>query len=385
MPMKIKHLLLILFTSVTTLVFAIPPRPVPARYVVDLANIFTDKQETGLETELQLFADSTDNEIVVLTVLDLEDQAPAVFAQQVGDAWGIGQDKISNGVLILIKPRTQDSRGEVFIATGYGNEGVLTDAKCSRIIGEYMIDYLKDGDYFSAAEAGARECVRLLGGEYREMQESNSSIHHDSDEEESLLDLVLSLLFLIGVIVLIFYLLYLYQNNPTRVALRKIENSMTVEERDQAVAEAKERNISTEKIDKAVAEIPTRLTNYLKNNSTDWKDFNRIAAAGPALGLTEAAIQEIRNNMPKHLLSAIETCQTHAGLTATKARAQAFGCDANAILAAVAIAMAAIAAAEARRRAAEAAARRLASSSSSGSVRSYGGGHFGGGGAGRSF
>jgi len=48
---------------------------------------------------------------------------------------GVGQKGRNNGILILVKPKTADSNGEVQISTGYGAEGPIPDLTCSEIIG----------------------------------------------------------------------------------------------------------------------------------------------------------------------------------------------------------------------------------------------------------
>ena len=41
---------------------------------------------------------------------------------------------MNNGILILVKPKTVASQGQVFIAQGYGLEGVIPDIICGEII-----------------------------------------------------------------------------------------------------------------------------------------------------------------------------------------------------------------------------------------------------------
>ena len=46
---------------------------------------------------------------------------------------------LNNGVLILVKPKTADSDGEVQIAQGYGLEGAIPDITCAEIIDNEII------------------------------------------------------------------------------------------------------------------------------------------------------------------------------------------------------------------------------------------------------
>ena len=143
----------------------VPKRPQPQRLVNDLADIFSASQEQRMEQALVAFADSTSNQIAVVTVPELYGMDKAQLAFQIGEEWGVGQAKFDNGVVILVKPKVGNSRGEVFIATGYGLEGVLTDAVCRRIIEERMIPAFKMEDYFAGVVNGLNVILPLAAGE----------------------------------------------------------------------------------------------------------------------------------------------------------------------------------------------------------------------------
>jgi uncharacterized protein len=87
------------------------------------------------------------------------------FAYEIGEKWGVGGSKNNNGVVILVKPKT-DTKGEVFIATGYGVEGALPDASCSRIINNEMIPQFKNNDYFGGVVRALNVILPVLAKEY---------------------------------------------------------------------------------------------------------------------------------------------------------------------------------------------------------------------------
>ena len=72
----------------------------------------------------------------------------ADYAQRLGEKWGIGQKGLNNGVLILVKPKTSDSNGEVFIAPGYGLEGVIPDITCGEIVDYEILPAFRNGRLF---------------------------------------------------------------------------------------------------------------------------------------------------------------------------------------------------------------------------------------------
>ena len=143
----------------------VPERPQPQRLVNDLADIFSSSQEQRMESALVAFADSTSNQIAVVSVPELYGMDKAQLAFEIGEKWGVGQQKFDNGVVILVKPKVGNSRGEVFIATGYGLEGLLTDAVCRRIIEQYMIPAFQANDYFAGVVNALNVMLPLVAGE----------------------------------------------------------------------------------------------------------------------------------------------------------------------------------------------------------------------------
>src|SRR4051812_40406023 len=80
-------------------------------------------------------------EIVVVTLPDLGGRAASDVARDIGRQWKVGAiggagDAARNaGVVLLLKPgaRPGDGQAEIFIATGSGSEGFLTDIATGRI------------------------------------------------------------------------------------------------------------------------------------------------------------------------------------------------------------------------------------------------------------
>ncbi len=162
--------MLLVMTSATAWAadIELPDRPSPPRLVNDLAGILKSPQ--SLEDSLEAFARKTSNQIVVVSVPSLGDYEPWEFASKLGDKWGVGQGKEDNGVIILIKPKTSDSKGQVFIAPGKGLEGVLPDAFCNKIVKNEMIPPLRDenNNYDKAVWNALAVIMPVSKGEYNE-------------------------------------------------------------------------------------------------------------------------------------------------------------------------------------------------------------------------
>ena len=154
----------------------IPPKPSVPRAVNDFAGVFSRSDAEYMNRVLVDFADSTSNRIVVVTVDDLGGMEPAMLAYEIGEQWGVGSDKFDNGVVVLVKPKTSSSSGQVYIAVGYGLEGAIPDAIAKRIIENEMIPRFRENDYTGGVAAALNVLMRLSAGEisYKEYEESVS-------------------------------------------------------------------------------------------------------------------------------------------------------------------------------------------------------------------
>ena len=164
-------ILALLCLTVLTVVAQVPARPNPPRLVNDFAGILGNCQ--WLEDSLEKIAVETSNQICVVTMNDFGNYDKAWMAYSIGEQWGVGKKGHNNGVVILIKPKTADSKGEAFIAPGYGLEGAITDATSTRIVNQEMIPYFKDNDYLGGVWAGAQVVRDLAIGEYNEEDYAN--------------------------------------------------------------------------------------------------------------------------------------------------------------------------------------------------------------------
>ena len=165
-----KHLLL----SVFLVVFAfssfaqdIPERPNPPRLVNDLANVLSEQEKQQLESELVQFDRSTTTQITIVTVPNLGGTDISDFAFKLGEKWGVGGKANNNGIVIIFKPKVGNERGGVFVAVGYGLEGIIPDATANRdVVNKEMIPHFKQNDIYGGLEAGTKVLMSLAAKEY---------------------------------------------------------------------------------------------------------------------------------------------------------------------------------------------------------------------------
>jgi uncharacterized protein len=153
----------------------IPERPVPPRLVNDFAGMLTCEETGILESRLVSFNDSTSTQIAIVTVPTLDGYAPSDYAQRLGEKWGIGKKQLNNGLLILVKPKTADSKGEVFIAQGYGLEGAIPDLTCSDVVNNEILPAFREGDYFGGLSNASNTLMSLARGEYSAAEYSSKA------------------------------------------------------------------------------------------------------------------------------------------------------------------------------------------------------------------
>lgn len=160
-------LFLIGFTfSLTAQVGCIPEKPNPPRLVNDFANVLSPSFETQVENLLVGFNDTTSTQIALITMSDLCGEEPSFFSFELGEKWGVGNSNFDNGIVILFKPKQSNSKGEIFIAPGYGLEGILPDAIGKRIVENEMIPYFKKGKIEEGLLNGIQTVIEITGGEY---------------------------------------------------------------------------------------------------------------------------------------------------------------------------------------------------------------------------
>ena len=149
---------------------AIPP---PRGYVNDFAGVLDSQSVRHMEAVIAEVQAKTKGEIAVVTLPDIGDRAASDVALQIGRQWGVGakgeagDPKKNLGVVVLLVPK-KDHRpgtGQVFIATGRGAEGFLTDARAGRIR-DAMLPFLAQEDYGKGLALGVDLIAQAIATEF---------------------------------------------------------------------------------------------------------------------------------------------------------------------------------------------------------------------------
>lgn len=129
--------------------------------VVDNAELLDTQAEARLTSMLAAHEQATTEQVVVVTVPELQGRSIEEFGVALGRAWGIGQQEEDNGALLIV---ARDDR-RVRIEVGYGLEGRLTDAQSSLIINGIIVPAFQQGDFSRGITEGTAAMIQVLGGD----------------------------------------------------------------------------------------------------------------------------------------------------------------------------------------------------------------------------
>lgn len=171
------------------------PDPVGDIYVQDFANVLSENEEIQLKNIGRSIDDQTTSQIAVLTVDSIGESSIEEYSVEAYRKFGLGTEKNDNGVLLVIAMQEKKIRIEV----GYGLEGTIPDGKAGRILDEYAIPHLKNGQPGLAA----MNTYQALANEVSGTNEFGST-PSDVQQQDFPIPSWLLIIIVIGVIVLDF-------------------------------------------------------------------------------------------------------------------------------------------------------------------------------------
>ena len=149
-------------------------------YYDELGMLDYSTKENITKTNKELVS-KTGSQVMVATVKNTNGLPARDLGPQIFNKWKIGDQDKKNGVLILISEDDLSGKREVFITTGYGIEGRLNDGKVGRIIDNFMLEDLKDGNYSKAINEGFNAIVAEVADEYNVKLDGNYDYYLDEN------------------------------------------------------------------------------------------------------------------------------------------------------------------------------------------------------------
>jgi uncharacterized protein len=138
-------------------------KPNPATLVTDVAGVLTPEQKQALEKKLVAIDDSSSNQIAVVIIPTLDGYPKEEYANKLFRAWGIGDKKKNNGVLLLIAINDR----QIWIEVGYGLEGAIPDITALNIIDNDIKPAFKAGNYYEGINKATDNIAKAAVGEYK--------------------------------------------------------------------------------------------------------------------------------------------------------------------------------------------------------------------------
>jgi len=163
---QILILLFLFFVSFQSIGDELPDPLTPPRIVNSYIKFLSKTEEQQLEQKLRRFNAQESTQISIVIIDDLHGYDKADYAFRLAEKWGIGQKGKDNGVLILVKPKTYNSKGEVFIASGYGLESVIPDAIAKRIVEKEILPNFRKGLYYNGLNQATNTLINLSTGKF---------------------------------------------------------------------------------------------------------------------------------------------------------------------------------------------------------------------------
>jgi len=162
---------LLVLVCICALARAAPTFPELTGRVVDNAGVLSPGTAEALDSLLAQHEKDTSNQVVVVTIKDLQGYAIDDYGYQLGRHWGIGQKGRDNGALLIVAPTERKVRIEV----GYGLEGTLTDATANNIIQTRILPRFRTGDYDAGVRAGVDAILAAIAGTYEPLPEKRGT------------------------------------------------------------------------------------------------------------------------------------------------------------------------------------------------------------------
>jgi len=168
--------------------------------VVDDADVLSYPEEVAITADLKALEDKSSDQVVVVTLPSLQGYTIEDFGYQLGRHWGIGTEKLDNGVIVIVAPNERKVRIEV----GRGLEGVLTDALSKIIIENAILPKFRRGDFGGGIKDGVRDIKTVLLGDAEEVKQRAGGARNPQNDPTVMLHVIIWLL-IVALIVWINY------------------------------------------------------------------------------------------------------------------------------------------------------------------------------------
>jgi len=156
----------------------------------DYTGTFSEMQKIELTSLIKKYWDTVQIAIVMVPSTNGEDISQA--SVELFNRWGIGS-KSNNGLLILIAKNDR----KMFMSTGGGIQGEMTDAITGRLQRTYATPKFKQGDYYGGVYSLVEESIKVLSSNSTEYK-ANAVAASSSKDDDGIFGWILLIIFGIG-------------------------------------------------------------------------------------------------------------------------------------------------------------------------------------------
>ena len=173
---KFRFILLGIFTfmtitAVSSRALAVVDLPQPTGYVNDFAGMLSQQTKGELEDKLKSYEQKSGNEIIVVTIPNLQGTTIEDFAVRLFEKWKIGKKGKDNGVLLLITKKEHKMK----IQVGYSLEPSLTAVESYGIVRNVIAPEFKMRDFDAGVVSGVDAIIKAIAEKDIAAANNNSS------------------------------------------------------------------------------------------------------------------------------------------------------------------------------------------------------------------
>lgn len=134
--------------------------PKPVSWTNDYEKLFSDVEQTKLDSIISKFEKETSFEISIITIDTIKTSKEKFedLTLHIAQTWKIGKLEKENGILIGISKGHKKIR----IQNGKGIEKIISDNDTQEIINNYFIPEFKKGEFYQGTLNGLCEIIRIL-------------------------------------------------------------------------------------------------------------------------------------------------------------------------------------------------------------------------------
>jgi len=134
--------------------------PSPSQWATDTAGFLSPAALEAVNSQLRSYSQTTGRQVLVYIGKTTGGYPIEEFAVKAFEAWKPGRKGIDDGLVLFIMADDRKLRIEV----GYGLEGVVTDAKSSRVINEILVPRIQAGDRDGAVKRAVDSLLGAIEG-----------------------------------------------------------------------------------------------------------------------------------------------------------------------------------------------------------------------------